>query len=138
VVGQLPILVRHQLSGAEARSGRVALQLTDQNGQSKVLAADHVIAATGYRLNFQNLPFLDQNLKPRIKHEEYMPQLSSNFESSVPGLYFTSLASANSFGPVMRFLAGTGFTARRISLHIAKDQRPAAAPFARSQACVEN
>jgi hypothetical protein len=137
-MGQLPTLVGHQLNGADVRNGRVALQLTDPNGQSKVLAADHVIAATGYRFNFQNLPFLDKNLKQRIRHEEYMPQLSSNFESSVPGLYFTSLASANSFGPVMRFLAGTGFTARRISLHIAKDQRPPSARFARSQTCVEN
>jgi thioredoxin reductase len=138
VMGQLPILVGHQLSGADVRDGRVALQLTDPSGQSKVLAADHVIAATGYRFNFQNLPFLDQDLKSRIRHEEDVPQLSSYFESSVPGLYFTGLASANSFGPVMRFLAGTGFTARRISLHVVRDERPTAAPFAQPPACVEN
>jgi lysine/ornithine N-monooxygenase len=134
----MPILVAHQLRTAEARNGRVAVQLTDQNEQSKVLIADHVIAATGYRFNFQNLPFLDQNLKSQIRHEEQMPQLSSHFESSVPGLYFTGLSSANSFGPVMRFLAGTGFTARRISTHIARDQRSQAAPFVHSQKCVEN
>jgi len=138
VVGHVPVLVGHQLLAAEERNGRVALQVTDQNGQPKVLIADHVIAATGYRFNFQNLPFLDPSLKSRIRHEEQMPQLSSDFESSVPGLFFTGLASANSFGPVMRFLAGTGFTARRISLHIAKDQRPMAGPFAHSQKCVEN
>lgn len=138
VISQMPAFVGHQLRAAEARNGRVALQLTDQNQQSKVLIADHVIASTGYRFNIQNLPFLDQSLKSRIKHEEQMPQLSLNFESSVPGLYFTGLASTNSFGPVMRFLAGTGFTARRISSHIAKDQRPSAAPFAQPQKCVEN
>lgn len=138
VVGHMPILVSHQLHTAEARNGRVTLELTDQDGQSKVLIGDHVIAATGYRFNFQNLPFLDQKLKSRIRHEEQMPQLSSNFESSVPGLYFAGLASANSFGPVMRFIAGTGFAARRISAHIAKDQRPLARPFAHSQKCVEN
>jgi cation diffusion facilitator CzcD-associated flavoprotein CzcO len=138
VVGNSSILVGHNVRAAEARNGRVALQLTDQNGQLKPLIVDHVIAATGYRFNFQNLPFLDQNLKSRIKHEEQMPQLSSNFESSVPGLYFTGLASANSFGPVMRFLAGTGFTARHISLHIAKDLRSPAPTFAQSKACVEN
>lgn len=138
VVGQMPVLVAHQLRTAEARNGRVALQVTDQNGQPKVLIADHVIAATGYRFNFQNLPFLDQNLKSQVRHEEQMPQLSSNFESSVPGLYFTGLSSANSFGPVMRFLAGTGFTARRISGYIAKAHRSLAAPFVHSQKCVEN
>jgi cation diffusion facilitator CzcD-associated flavoprotein CzcO len=138
VLGQMPVLVGHNFRAAEERNGRVALQFTDRNEQPKVLMADHVIAATGYRFNFQNLPFLDQSLKSRIRHEEHMPQLSSNFESSVPGLYFTGLASANSFGPVMRFLAGTGFTARHISSHIAKDERTLPAPFARQQNCVEN
>ena len=138
VVGHLPVLVAHQLRTAEARNGHVALQVTDQNGQPTALIADHVIAATGYRFNFQKLPFLDQNLKSRIRHEEQMPRLSSNFESSVPGLYFTGLASANSFGPVMRFLAGTDFTACRISGYIAKDQRSLAASFVHSQKCVEN
>jgi cation diffusion facilitator CzcD-associated flavoprotein CzcO len=138
VIGQMPVLIGHQLRAAEARNGRVTLQLTDQDDRPKVLIADHVIAATGYRFSVQKLPFLDQNLKSRIRHDEQMPQLSSDFESSLPGLYFTGLASANSFGPVMRFLAGTGFTARRISLHIAKGQRPLAAPFARQTNCVEN
>jgi hypothetical protein len=41
--------------------------------------------------------------------------LSSNFESSVPGLYFTGLVAANSFGPVMRFAFGAGFAARRLT-----------------------
>jgi cation diffusion facilitator CzcD-associated flavoprotein CzcO len=138
VVGHLPVLAGHQLRAAEARNGRVALQFTDQNERAKELIADHVIAATGYRFNIQNLPFLNQNLKSRIKHEEQMPRLSAHFESTVPGLLFAGLAGANSFGPVMRFIAGTGFTARRISLHLAKDQRPMAAPFAHSQKCVEN
>jgi Pyridine nucleotide-disulphide oxidoreductase len=138
VIGKMPVLLGHQLRAAEARNGRIALYLIDQNGQPKELIGDHVIASTGYRFNLQNLPFLDQSLKSRIKHQKQMPQLSSNFESSVPGLYFTGLASTHSFGPVMRFLAGTGFTSRRISLHIAKDQRLAAARFAHQQKCAES
>jgi hypothetical protein len=138
VLGKISILAGHQLRGAEAQHGRVSIQLADQNGQPKELIADHVIAATGYRFNFHNLPFLDQSLKSRIDHEENMPRLSSCFESSAPGLYFSGLASANSFGPVVRFIAGTGFTARRISSHIAKDERRTAAPFAPSRTCVED
>jgi hypothetical protein len=138
VMGQMPVFVGHQLRSAQAGSGRVALQFTNKNGQSKELIADHVIASTGYRFNFENLPFLEQDMKSRIRHEAQVPRLSSYFESSVPGLYFTGLASTHSFGPVMRFLAGTGFTARRISSHIARDRRPQAAPFARPKKCVEN
>jgi hypothetical protein len=137
VVGQMPVLIGHQLLAAEARGGRVTLQITDQNGKPKVLIADHVIASTGYRFDFQNLPFLDPSLKSQIQDEEQMPQLSSYFESTVPGLYFTGLASANSFGPSMRFIAGTAYTARRISTHIANAQRVLAVSFAQPQKCLE-
>ncbi|SRR5579872_328820 len=138
VIGHMPVLTGHQLIAAEPQNCRVALRLTDQTAQSKVLIADHVIAATGYQYNFHNIPFLDQGLKAQIRHEDQMPKLSSNFESSVPGLYFTGLASANSFGPVMRFIAGTSFTAQRISTHIAKDRTSPAVSFARPQQCVED
>jgi thioredoxin reductase len=138
ILGKVPILAGHQLRRAETRNGRVELQFTERNGRPKVLSADHVIASTGYKFNFEKLPFLDQGLKLQIRHEEQMPRLSSNFESSVPGLYFSGLASANSFGPVVRFIAGTGFTARRISTHVAREQRLPAVRLAPTQKCVEN
>jgi cation diffusion facilitator CzcD-associated flavoprotein CzcO len=138
VVGRMPILLGHQIRAAEARGGRVELQVADANERPEVLIADHVIAATGYRFDFQNLPFLDQSLKSRIRHEEQLPELSSSFESSIPGLYFSGVSSANSFGPAMRFVAGTSYTARRISSHIANNQQPRAIAFAQPQNCREN
>jgi hypothetical protein len=36
---------------------------------------------------------------------EQVPLLSTSFESSIPGLYFTGLAGAYNVGPVMRFLS---------------------------------
>lgn len=137
VVGKMPVFVGHHIEAADARNGRVAIRMADQGGRPSEIVADHVIAATGYRYDFQNLPFLDQRLKSEIQHEMQSPKLSSNFESSVPGLYFTSLASANSFGPVMRFLAGAGFTARRIASHIANGSPPQPAVFAKPQKCLE-
>jgi cation diffusion facilitator CzcD-associated flavoprotein CzcO len=138
VLGQMPVLLGHQLRGASPPSGKVALQLSDPNGKSKELIADHVIAATGYRFDFEKLPFLDQDTKSKIRHAAQIPWLSSYFESSVPGLYFSGLASTYSFGPVMRFIAGTGFTARRIASHVVKVQRAAPVEFADSRKCVEN
>jgi FAD-dependent urate hydroxylase len=114
-----------------------ALQLTARSGRPDEILADHVIAATGYRYDFRNLPFLDRGLKSEIQHEMQSPKLSSNFESSVPELYFTGLASANSFGPVKRFLAGAGYTARRIASHIANGGQPQPAVFAKPQKCRE-
>jgi hypothetical protein len=137
VVGQMPVFLGHQIRAVEARRGRIALQITDQNERPKELVADHVIASTGYRFDLQNLPFFGQGLTSRIRKEKQLPQLSSNFESSVHGLYFTGIASANSFGSAMRFLVGSGYTARRIASHVAKNQRPPAATFAPPQKCLE-
>ena len=137
IIGQVPVLLGHQVRGVEARSGRVVLRVTDQKEEMQELITDHVIAATGYKFNIQNLPFFNQSLKVRLKHEQQSPRLSANFESSVPGLYFTSLGSANSFGPAMRFLAGADYTARRIANHLARGQHLDIRPFAKSEKCPE-
>ena len=137
VIGQMPVFVGHEVRSAEQRDGRVVLHVADANGRSDTLIADHVIAATGYRFDLQKLPFLDQTLKSKIRDEEGQPRLLSSFESSVAGLYFTGLGSANSFGPAMRFVAGTGYTARQIVSHIAKVRGLHAVSFAQQQRCLE-
>jgi len=118
VMGRFPIMAGYSVEGAEARGEQVQLQLQDSNGQPATLITDHVIAATGYRFALAALPFLRKNLLSQIRCVQETPVLSSNFESSVPGLYFTGLAAANQFGPAMRFLYGAGFTSRCVSRHI--------------------
>jgi len=81
---------------------------------------DHVFAATGYRVDLKRLAFMEANLRDRIRTTSSMPILSAHLESSVPGLYFMGLAAAGSFGPLMRFVYGTEFAARRITAHIAR------------------
>jgi thioredoxin reductase len=122
VVG-LPILFRHSVSSSEARGGRAVLHISDHDGRSRDLVTDHVIAATGYQFQLDRLPFLSEDLRSRLGDERQLPLLSSNFESSVPGLYFTGLASSYAFGPTMRFLHGASYTARRISDHLAAGRR---------------
>jgi thioredoxin reductase len=135
--GLVPFLLGHNVRSAEARGGRVALKVTDRNDDVRELITDHVLVATGYKFDIWKLPFLSQDLKSQIIHEEGSPRLSSSFESSARGLYFTGLASANSFGPVMRFLAGADFTARRISRGLARKQRLHPPLFAKSEKCPE-
>ena len=118
-MGRLPIIVGHSVRGAEARGPRVILHLQGADGKLRHLSTDHVIAATGYRFVLAALPFLSKRLLSQLGALQQTPILSSNFESSVPGLYFTGLASAYQFGPAMRFLHGADFTARTISRHIA-------------------
>jgi cation diffusion facilitator CzcD-associated flavoprotein CzcO len=123
VVG-LPIFFSHSVSSSEARGGHAVLHVSDHDGRSRDLVTDHVIAATGYQFQLDRLPFLGENLRSRLRHERQLPILSSNFESSVPGLYFTGLGTSYAFGPAMRFLHGASYTARRISDHLAAGRRP--------------
>ena len=137
VIGKFPILLGHDVRAAEVRNGKVVSQVADQHGRMQELTSDHVIAGTGYRFNIQNLPFFSQDMKLDLRHEQQSPRLSSNFKSSIPGLYFVGISSANSFGPAMRFLAGADFTARRITSHLAHAQQLHTGPFAQSEKCPE-
>jgi hypothetical protein len=84
------------------------------------IEADHVISATGYRVDLDRVPLLDRELRDSVLTISTAsgvagPRLSSAFESTVPGLYFVGLPAALSFGPLLRFVAGAAFTARRVN-----------------------
>jgi thioredoxin reductase len=114
VLGRIPLLLGHTVRAAEAKDGRVRLQIA--NGHERIdLSSDHVVAGTGYRVDLRRLAFLEAELRSGIRHVAHSPVLSPSFESSVPGLYFVGLAAAHHFGPVMRFVYGAGFTARRLT-----------------------
>ncbi|MGA8216324.1 MAG: NAD(P)-binding domain-containing protein [Candidatus Sulfotelmatobacter sp.] len=132
VIGNLPVLCRHRVGGARETGGRVCLSVDSGDGQKSEIFADHVIAATGYKVDVGALPFLDAGLKRKLRCEGTVPVLSRNFESSVPGLYFTGLASANQFGPSMRFVIGADYTARRIASAI-RARASSAFPARRNQ-----
>lgn len=125
VVGRLQILLHHEVVKAEALGSRAVLHISQPGGRALHLTTDHIIAATGYRFDLSQLPFLSPTLKSQIRTEHQLPVLSSTLEASVPGLYFTGLASVNSFGPAMRFLHGADYTARIISSHIGALRRHA-------------
>jgi thioredoxin reductase len=129
-----------KLVGAEAVGSRVALHLSDAGGNSRRIEADHVIGATGYVPDVRGVGFLDEAIRRRIKVAEHAPVLSTSFESSVPGLYFTGISAANSFGPMMRFAYGAAYTARRLARHLARSRRAfnqaATAPVGRRSASV--
>ena len=99
---------------AADRNGRAMLDLDTREGPAQ-LEVDHVIAATGYKVDLGRLSFLDKALRARIRTAGGAPALSPWFESSAPGLFFVGPAAANSFGPLLRFACGAEFTAGRIA-----------------------
>jgi thioredoxin reductase len=115
VTGKVPLLLGYTIGQAEVQGNSVHLHLRGQDGSTKEVVTEHVIAATGYKVNLERLNFMSKNLRSQIRTAGGSPVLSGRFESSVPGLYFAGVAAASSFGPLMRFAYGAGFAARRIT-----------------------
>lgn len=120
VVGQVPVLLGCTPQRAEIQNGKVRLQLRTGDGAEREVLTEHVIAATGYKVDMERLTFLNADIRSKLETVNHTPVLSSSFESSVPGLYFVGVAAANSFGPVMRFAFGAGFAARKLTQSMAK------------------
>jgi cation diffusion facilitator CzcD-associated flavoprotein CzcO len=134
VQGHVPIVTDTTVVAAEAHEGSAKLTLRRHDGEISTMIADHVVCATGFKIAVDKTPFLDRQLATAIDNVDGAPRLSSNFESSVSGLHFVGPAAANSFGPMLRFMAGAGFSSRRLARHIAgvqasrSSRRPAPLP----------
>jgi cation diffusion facilitator CzcD-associated flavoprotein CzcO len=117
---QCPIHFGHTLVAAREEAGRLRLDFQNAAGGAVSWHADHLICATGYYPDVSRLTLLSPSIRDRLRRAGASPELSQSFESSVPGLYFSGLMAANSFGPVMRFMLGARYTARRIALSVAR------------------
>jgi hypothetical protein len=96
----------------EARRDGDRIALTLDNGTRRV---DHVLLATGYRIDVDKMNILEPGLRGSIVRHGGLRILSAGFESSVGGLHFVGSAAVASFGPLLRFIAGAGFAARRVT-----------------------
>ena len=79
-VEQSPVMLGQRLRDAAWRGGRVELNLVGGDGRESTVSTDHVIAATGYKVDLRRLKFLDEILGPRVRTIESTPVLSPNFE----------------------------------------------------------
>jgi FAD-dependent urate hydroxylase len=104
-----------QVTDARPLGSGCRLRLDD----GSVREVDHVILATGYKIDVARESVIGESLRGQVQLHHGYPLLRGGFESSVPALHFVGAYSAWSFGPVMRFVAGTDFTARTIAKHAA-------------------
>ncbi|MEU1893252.1 NAD(P)-binding domain-containing protein [Streptomyces pristinaespiralis] len=114
---RVPELLGHSLRSASVRDdGRVRLELNAPGGGTRSLDTGHVVAATGFVPELDRLGLLDPGLRQALRRAGTgrAPALTPRFESSCPGLFFAGLLTAPTFGPAMRFVYGTGFTADRL------------------------
>ena len=129
IEGHVPYCLDATLAGARlGNDGRVELAIDRAGHGRSVLRFDHVIAATGYKVDLSRLGLLADDLLEGLRTLDLSPVLSRNFETSVGGLYVVGTPAAYSFGPMFRFACGADYAARRVARHILArpaPQRPA-------------
>jgi cation diffusion facilitator CzcD-associated flavoprotein CzcO len=100
---------RH-IVGACTTGSQVSLQF--DNGSATF---DHILLATGYHINIAKLGLLAPELLEQVHCANDSPLLSTGLESSMRGLHFVGASSVESHGPLMRFVAGSGYAARHVT-----------------------
>ena len=114
-VGRARVTTSTEVTRAAADGKRVRIELSD--GSTRLV--DHLLLATGYRVDLSQYAFINQDLLRAISSFQGYPRVSGVFQSSVEGLFFAGAIAALSLGPLFRFVAGTQYCARAISQAIA-------------------
>ena len=108
------ILTGRSVVSAAPFGERVHLKFSDGTER----CPDHVLLGTGYRVDIGRYSFLDPGLLASIRQVNGYPRLDAGFETSVPGLHFLGAPAAWSFGPLMWFVAGTGFASTALAQRV--------------------
>jgi hypothetical protein len=115
VLGVVPLTLRREV--VAVRPGADGVEVRFGDGERTVV--DHVLLGTGYQVDLARYPFLEAGLVAQVRQAAGYPVLRRGFETSVPGLHVLGAPSAWTFGPLMRFVAGTAFTAAHLSRSLA-------------------
>jgi thioredoxin reductase len=101
-----------------------ALRVSLNAGET--LEVDHVLFATGYQVNLQRLSLLREgNLFDRVECRDGFPNLDTSLQTTVPGLFITSLPATRDFGLFFAFTAAVRASARIVARAITGRSRAA-------------
>jgi thioredoxin reductase len=109
--GKLKISTGRRVISARQAGEGVSVELDDHTQH----LYDHVLLATGFKIDIARYGFLSPQIIGSIQSINGYPQLSPGLETSVPGLYMVGAPAAWSFGPLMRFVSGTGYTGQAVA-----------------------
>jgi cation diffusion facilitator CzcD-associated flavoprotein CzcO len=113
-LGEVRFTYGSRTVSATARGEQVLLRLNDGSSRE----ADHVILATGYRVDISRCSFLPATQRGSVRTRNGYPELGPGLESSHPGLHFAGALAAYSFGPLMRFVSGTHYASAALTRRI--------------------
>ena len=93
-------------------TGELEVKLT----KGEAITVDKLVLATGYKVDIARLPVLAKgNLLEQIETRNGFPVLDDHFETSVPGLFITSMPATQDFGPFFGFTNSVRTSARLIT-----------------------
>lgn len=121
-LSRVPIATDRVISSVSPHGDELVLRLDDGSTRE----VEHLLLATGYRVNLARYAFLVPELVRRVRTRNGSPVLTSGLESSVPGLHFLGAPAARNFGPVMRFVCGTWASARELTRAVVGPHAPRA------------
>lgn len=127
VIGKVTLRENRTVTNLEVVDGKVDATISDGT-RARV---DHILLATGYKVDINRLTMIDPSLRAEIKTDMGIPILNHRFESNVTGFYFVGITSLRAFGPLYRFVAGCGATARRVARSVVRERvgRPGRPPW---------
>lgn len=106
----VPITLGRRVMSATPTSSQLRLRLDD--GDERLV--DHVLLATGFRVDISRYKFLAPSLSTQVRVVGGYPVLKNGLESSIPGLHFVGKPAAWSFGPLLGFVSGAEFASTEV------------------------
>ena len=107
---RITVFPRTHVVGCHQEGTTLRVRLDSQ----RVIDVDHALFATGYKVDLQRVSLLRAgNLLDRIACRDGSPVLDDSLQTSVPGLFITSLPAARDFGLFFAFTAAV-----RASAHL--------------------
>ena len=113
----------HVVACEELPGGELQVRLDD----GSTLRVDDIVLATGYRPDVTRIPLLVAgNVLPSLETRNGLAVLDESFQTSVPGLFMTSMLAVQDFGPFFAFTVAVCTSTRLIGDALARQPRPLA------------
>lgn len=85
------------------------------------ITVDHVILATGYKVDINNVPFLKSgNILDNLKIINGYPELSAHLQTNIPGLYATSMLAMRDMGMFFGFTVSVNASSKIVGNYLIK------------------
>lgn len=110
---------RSEVASCKTHDGELEIQLS--NGEQ--VSVDTVVLATGYKVDLARLPYLPAGgLINDVEILNGFPVLDDHFQTSVPGLFITSIPATQDFGPFFGFTIAVRASAKLICDAVQNEQ----------------